>query len=277
MKRQHDRSTTRIPEGNADRCAHGREHRRVHGRGAASGAPAGPGRGIPTAATPILFVFFLVLVLVMFSACEDPVGSILGSNRPGNVEASTGDYANLVEITWSGVADREDADGDPIRVVGYNLRREDSEGAIADAYSSGTGTTYSDTSATPGVSYSYRVQAVFSDGLTGDWSMEATGYALVTTDLSVYSEPNASSGNRAFDATTGDAWFNFVAQKGWRYRIEVGDTAVTEVALFRKGNIEMELPVGETDEEAYYASTPATDIYHVRVSGGSGTVNVSHR
>jgi hypothetical protein len=236
-----------------------------------------------TASVPLLparllaVVLGLVFVLVTLVACEDPVGSILGSNRPGNVEASTGDYSNMVEISWSGVADREDADGDPIRVVGYNLRREDPEATITDAYSSGTGTTYSDTSATPGVSYSYRVQAVFSDGATGDWSVAATGYALAKTDLSVYSEPNASSGNRTFDATSQDRWFDFVAQKGWRYRIEVGDTAVTEVALYRKGNIEMELPISETDEEAYYASAPATDIFHVRVTGGSGSINVSHR
>ena len=227
--------------------------------------------------TVMILPAILLLVMVAFTACEDPVGSILGSDRPGSVEASTGDYSNLVEINWSGVADREDADGDPVRVVGYNLRREDPAGAIADAYSSGTGTTYNDTSAIPGTSYTYRVQAVFSDGAVGDWSVAAVGYALAKTDLSVYSEPNASSGNRTFNATSGDEWFDFVAQKGWRYRIEVGDTAVTEAALFRKGNIEMELPISETDEEAYYASTPATDIYHVRVTGGSGSINVSHR
>lgn len=238
---------------------------------------------------PAVIVLAALCTAIIFASCQDPVGSLTGG-RPGNLEASQGEYPDRIVLTWSAVRDKEDGE-DTIRVTGYEIQRDPGWGSPTGAVREVSDTSYIDTSSvTRGTSYTYQVRAIYADGTRGVmWSDPASGYALMTSLLSIYSESTRTKGSRSFDTTPttagGEAWFDFAGQAGWVYRVEPLDASgeplsETEVSLFMKGNIEHalpDIPAEGADDGSVYFRLPATDFFHIRLEGGSGTVSVSHR
>lgn len=222
-------------------------------------------------------VSFLALTSLLLIACTDAVGAILGSDRPGDLTASTGDYPDRIELSWDAVEDKESEDGETIPVTGYEVQR-DPQWAIGDNTRQTSTESYSDDeNITPATPYTYRVRAVYSSGPEGSWTIEdVRGYALATTSVRIYSQKNASKGAVSYNASSADRWFDFVAQEGWVYRLYVTDAA-TALAVFRKGDIENEITVTDEGEGVYSLRASRTGVYHTQLRGGSGTFSVSHR
>ena len=226
-------------------------------------------------------------LLWVLAACEDPVGTLFGLDRPGDLTATTGEYPDRIEVTWSAVSDREDEDGNTVPVSHYMVERDPPFGPFANPEKV-EATTFVDTPVSPGKTHTYRVYAVFSgNGETSDTSLPVTGYALITTTLQVYSEPNRDKGARSYplaSSVNDDTWFDVAGQAGWDYRLEINlNAGITGLDLYRKGDIETEitsytdLDTGEAQENARVYRLPETGLYHVKLSGGSGTFSVSHR
>lgn len=161
---------------------------------------------------------FLLILLLTLAACEDPVGTLFGLDRPGDLTATTGEYPDRIEVTWNAVSDREDEDGNTVSVSHYVVERR-SPTTLLDTTTTVEETTFVDNAVSPGISYTYEVYAVFSgNGETSDTSLPVTGYALITTTLQVYSEPNRDKGARLYpleSSVSNETWFDFAGQAGW--------------------------------------------------------------
>ncbi|TVQ21917.1 MAG: hypothetical protein EA383_16325 [Spirochaetaceae bacterium] len=220
----------------------------------------------------------LASALVLFTGCEN---LLTGESYapPTDVEASTGEFRDRIEIEWKAPPARETSDGKTIGVEQYQVYREkwdsgDSEwkdDPIGSANDTTTDTSFTDEWVVPGVAYRYRIVAEFADGSVSDSSEYAEGYALEATRLILYS--NETEGERSFDLSGGDAWFEFSAQRGWPYRITVtGGTPGVEI--YALGNIrDIVANFPGTGEFSFPA--PQTTVYHIRVYGnGTGTISV---
>ncbi len=224
----------------------------------------------------ITAVLLITAVMLLLTACDDPVGALLGLDRPQNVKATTGDYSDRIVITWDGVEDKETDDGDSNPVKRYRIERAETGTLNWSLRGHSTNTTFSD-AVSPGESFDYRVRAEFEVDGFSSWSLSVTGYALDAIELLIYSEPDRTKGERSYNATSTNQWYTFSGQKGWDYRVDVSDEDTT-VELFRKGNIEdaLDADLNEGPTTTIYR-LPRSSHYHVKLTGGTGTISVSHR
>jgi uncharacterized protein YxeA len=216
----------------------------------------------------------LILVTVIaigLSSCVEAAKSALGIT---SVNASDGTYAQQIELTWDPVS-ATDENGNELIIDYYEIERTEKPfgPTLPPIRSDGSGTEYTDTTVTPGVTYEYSVTGYFTDGSPKEVTLSDTGYAMNATNLKVYG--SSSDGAVAYDASAADEWFNFLGQEGWTYDVVV--TGSGSIALYRLGTIEVaEVPVSTGSGTAAYV-LPDSEIYHVKITGGSGTVSVSHR
>jgi len=209
----------------------------------------------------------IVLVLALITtACEDVVSDALGLT---SVEASDGEYTDRIVVTWDPLT-KNDAGGNPLTVSSYAVDR--SPGGVVTPPGGVTGTTYTDTSITPGVSYTYNVTATFSDSSTKSVDLTDSGYAMDAVTLRIYSSPG--DGAVSYSTGAGDEWFNILGQEGWTYRVTVTGGAV--VSLYREGSVATAIPLLSSEGGTWRYRLPRTGTYHVKLAGGSGTVSVSH-
>jgi hypothetical protein len=213
-----------------------------------------------------------VLLVLLVSSCEQFLQAAFDIDAPSNVEAGDGVYSDRIVITWNGVED--DPDADPPKVVSkYEV------GRVPDWTPTGgpretTDTSYTDTDVTPGVSYSYSVTVVYESGGGNSALFSDTGYAMNAAVLQVYSSP--SKGGRSYNASSTAQWFNFLAQEGWTYRVTVASG--TTVTVFRQGSVADGTEVAQKDSGSGYVRyrIPRSDVYHLKLEGGSGTVTVNY-
>lgn len=227
----------------------------------------------------------LTLAVLALSACEDPLGTLLGlQSPPANVKATRGDHADRIVVTWDDASARE-SNGDSPEVTGYRIQRQSAGSTGWDSRGDVSDTSYTDNDVQPGESYEYRVRTNLSGGSPpySSWSDPVTGYALDARDLRIYAENRRHLGAVSYNAWLDDEWFSFEGQRGWTYRVE--DPTGTDVDLFRRGNIEDPLTNDDvsSDGAARLYRLPRTATYHVRLRGGSSAgangalFSVSHR
>lgn len=215
-------------------------------------------------------LILVTLVAIGLTSCAEAAKSALGIT---SVNASDGTYPQQIALSWDPVS-ATDGNGNALVIDYYEVERTEKPSGTTQTFTSaGAGTDYTDTSVSPGVAYEYAVTGFFTGGSSKSVTLTDTGYAMDALNLEVYGSP--SDGAVAYDTSSGDEWFNFLGQKGWTYDIAV--TGGGSIELFRLGTVEVaEVPVSTGTGSVTYR-LPYSEIYHVKIEGGSGTVSVSHR
>lgn len=226
----------------------------------------------------VLVVAALLAAAFSLTGCEQVVAALL-SDAPTGLEASDGDYADRIVLSWIGVSDT-DADGNPRELSYYQVQRD----TITVAPGPGTSTSYVDYGPpggfTIGELYHYRVRAVFADAAPSDWApllSTETGYVMDARSILIHHVPST------YEYTLdGGGWFWFPAQEGWVYRVYATGSA-SPVRLLREDDLEAaEAPgggpaVSDHDEYGTYYRyrTDSSREYYLQLSG-SGTVSIVH-
>lgn len=210
-----------------------------------------------------------MMVVVALTGCEDILRNT--AEIPSRVEATQGEYSNSVVITWSEVRPTNEEKV----VTGYDIQRSPSTGSATTigSTSRADATTYTDRPVDSGVSYTYRVRAVFQGHGAGDWSSGAIGYALQGEQLQVFTieryEADDDAGWSEF--SNREQWHTFPAVRGWEYTVHVEGSGIPTVAVYRRGNITNSVPTLDSDTESTVTFRAGyMDDYHIRVAPGEG-------
>ncbi|MFW6388009.1 MAG: hypothetical protein ACOC0B_01920, partial [bacterium] len=214
-------------------------------------------------------------VAILLAGCENLIQG-LDDLEPGTVRASTGEYDDRIEITWAEVVD---SDGDEREAEEYEVFREkwddqknewDSEGEITGTETVEE-TSYTDRGVDPGTPYRYSVLAVFPESEDcrlpcdpAEPTEYAEGYAMSADGLTIHPEEDSSEGEESFDASGSDRWFEFAAQQGWTYTVEVSDTGSgnDDIAIYRRGNIRIFESAGDNPGTTTFTAEE-TSVYHI--------------
>lgn len=224
---------------------------------------------------PVLAVLVLLLVL---GSCE---GFFTDTNDPTTMEASDGLHPDRIVITWPAVPD--DTTSDPPKTVEeYQIYRtqdwSSSPGPVGRRTTKSA--SYTDTEVNSGFSYTYQSRAVYTDANDatsfGAWLYSDTGYALVSTDIQIASSDSGAT-SYTYDAAS-PSWYSFLGQEGWTYRITLDvDFGVTTVELYRQNSIDSSDELRrEIGGPGIRYRLPRSDVYHLKLSGGSGSFTVIH-
>jgi photosystem II stability/assembly factor-like uncharacterized protein len=102
-------------------------------------------------------------------------GSLCAPQPPTSISASDGTYTDKVRVSWSSAAG----------ATGYRIYRNTANSSSGSTQiGSSTGTTYDDTTATPGITYYYWVRAENGVGV-GDYSASDSGYRGLSAPTNV--------------------------------------------------------------------------------------------
>ncbi len=225
---------------------------------------------------PVLAVLVLLLVLVLVS-CD---GFFTNTGDPTAMEASDGLHPDRIVITWPAVPD--DTTSDPPKTVEeYQIYRtqdwSSSPGPVGRRTTKSA--SYTDTEVNSGVSYTYQSRAVYTDpngNISYSSLLSDTGYALVSTDIQIASSVSGAT-SYTYDAAS-PSWYSFLGQEGWTYRITLDvDFGVTTVELYRQNSIDSSDELRrEIGGPGIRYRLPRSDVYHLKLSGGSGSFTVIH-
>lgn len=171
-------------------------------------------------------------------------------NVPGNVLASDGSSASSVELTWDSVA----------AATGYRIYRAPTGSSLVEVASVGGGTlSFSDTSASPLVAYTYAVAAVVN-GVVGTQSQADAGWRNVAPPSGV----SASDGTLSSSVTV--TWTPVAGATGytiWRGATDHGFAQIGSVAA----------GVASYDDGSVTAGV--VHYYQVRATHGLGSTGPS--
>lgn len=231
-------------------------------------------------------VFTALAIMVLLGSCENAVQA-LDDPEPGKVQAGQGEQDGSIEVIWGEVTD---SNGNEREAEEYEVFREKWDAAGGDGFNDPIpntpvdtvdDTSYTDSGVENATTYRYWIRAVFPDSAScflpcegNDDREYAEGYALSAEDLTVHTEQNSSQGEQSFDASGSDHWFEFTAQQGWTYTIEISDTGGSNVEVYQRGDIvdpvHNDTGVGKTSFTA-----DDTSVYHIRIPAGSGSGRIS--
>lgn len=202
------------------------------------------------------------------TSCTDAAGSGLGFT---SVTATDGTYTDRIDVSWSSIS-KTDSQGNEIPIDRYEIERQEKPtGPIVTFQSSSTD--YTDTGVTPGLPYEYSVTGYFTDGTSREIVLSDTGYAMDAVPIDLYA--SSDDGAIEYDARAVDRWFNFLGQEGWTYTITTTG-AGTALNLYQIGTIEYAETPTMTAGNIVTFKIRDSEIHHIKVTGGEGTIIVNY-
>jgi len=207
-----------------------------------------------------LYIAVLSCVSLLLSSCEEVINTILDNPAPLGLEATDGEYADRIEVSWLEPSLTSD------KWEGYEIVRHDitwsAEGVSGSSHTHSTSFDISVSLGDRAKLYDIRVTTIVEGpGDTEEASSSDTGFALETEELLWYDN------GREYGLTGNDAWYVTMLQKGFTYSFAFGGGETGLVEFYRYETLEPLLATTESGTTPSWKCSGGGDgnKYYVRV------------
>lgn len=221
--------------------------------------------------------------LLLLSLCLSSCFLFSPSNPPSSLNASDGEHAQEIVLTWNAPHQEQDEEGnnEPDSEVSIYVIERKKDGVpgfrVLDVSSE---TSYTDDTVIPFIMYTYRVFAWFQDGSQSGYSNEDDGFAIDATAFQI-GDTRAEYPHTGAAGSTENTWewYKFQAQEGWTYSFEIYIASVDVDTLITLYKDPLGDPVRGDDGMVPFSlltwTCPESTLYYLKVEGDGNDYNIT--